>query len=114
MPYPAAGTANAVVDLALVDLDGTRTAVDLGDGTAYLADVAWSVHDLLVTVSTRDQRRVDVRRVDPDTGETTVAVRAHRRRLGRPRRAACPRTCPTARSCAAPTATTRAGWSSTA
>ena len=74
MPYPAAGTANAVVDLVLVDLDGTRTAVDLGADTAYLADVAWSVHDLLVTVSTRDQRRVDVRRVDPDTGETTVAV----------------------------------------
>lgn len=72
--YPAAGTANADVTLALVDLDGTRVPVDLGEGTEYLAGVTWDTHDLLVTVSTRDQRRVDHRRVDPDTGESTVLV----------------------------------------
>ncbi|MEJ2865689.1 S9 family peptidase [Actinomycetospora flava] len=72
--YPAAGTANADVTLALVDLDGTRVPVDLGEGTEYLAAVAWDVHDLLVTVSTRDQRRVDLRRVDPDSGESTLLV----------------------------------------
>ncbi|MDD7937910.1 prolyl oligopeptidase family serine peptidase [Actinomycetospora lutea] len=72
--YPAAGTANADVTLALVDLDGTRVPVDLGDGTEYLAGVTWDTHDLLVTVSTRDQRRVDHRRVDPDTGESSVLV----------------------------------------
>ncbi|GAA4779189.1 prolyl oligopeptidase family serine peptidase [Actinomycetospora chlora] len=68
MPYPAAGTPNAAVSLHLVDLDGTRVPVELPAGTEYLADVGWDTHDLLVTVSTRDQRRVDVLRVDPDTG----------------------------------------------
>ncbi|GAA4886399.1 S9 family peptidase [Actinomycetospora straminea] len=72
--YPAAGTANAEVTLHLVDLDGTRVPVDLGEGTEYLADVTWNTHDLLVTVSTRDQRRVDVRRVDPDEGTSAVLV----------------------------------------
>jgi dipeptidyl-peptidase 4 len=70
--YPAAGTANATVSLAVVDIDGTRADVDLGEGTEYLAGVTWDTHDLLVTVSTRDQRRVDLRRVDPDTGDVTV------------------------------------------
>jgi dipeptidyl-peptidase-4 len=72
--YPAAGTANALVSLAVVDLDGTRLDVDLGADTEYLAGVTWDTHDLLVTVSTRDQRRVDTRRVDPDTGAATVLV----------------------------------------
>ena len=72
LPYPAAGTANALVSLAVVDLDGTRTPVELGEDTEYLADVTWDVHDLLVTVSSRDQRRVTVRRVDPDEGTSTV------------------------------------------
>ncbi|MDF2976723.1 MAG: peptidase dipeptidylpeptidase protein [Actinomycetospora sp.] len=70
--YPAAGTANAAVSLAVVDIDGTRVEVDLGEGTEYLAGVTWDTHDLLVTVSTRDQRRVDLRRVDPDTGDATL------------------------------------------
>ncbi|HWN27317.1 MAG TPA: DPP IV N-terminal domain-containing protein, partial [Actinomycetospora sp.] len=51
--YPAAGTANATVSLAVVDIDGTRVEVDLGEGTEYLAGVTWDTHDLLVTVSTR-------------------------------------------------------------
>jgi dipeptidyl-peptidase-4 len=72
--YPAAGTANAQVALALVDLDGTRTPVELGDAAEYLTDVTWDVHDLLVTVSTRDQRRVAVRSVDPDTGGSEVVA----------------------------------------
>ena len=70
--YPAAGTANAAVSLAVVDIDGTRAEVDLGEGTEYLAGVTWNTHDLLVTVSTRDQRRVDLHRVDPDTGAATL------------------------------------------
>jgi dipeptidyl-peptidase-4 len=70
--YPAAGTANAAVSLAVVDIDGTRVEVDLGEDTEYLAGVTWDTHDLLVTVSARDQRRVDLRRVDPDTGAATL------------------------------------------
>jgi dipeptidyl-peptidase 4 len=70
--YPAAGTANAAVTLALVDLDGTRVPVHLD--AEYLAAVTWDTHDLLVTVSSRDQRRVEHRRVDPDDGTSEVVA----------------------------------------
>ena len=69
--YPAAGTPNARVALAVLDLDGTRVDVDLPADVEYVADVAWDAHDLLVTVQPRDQRAVVLLRADPDTGATT-------------------------------------------
>ena len=69
--YPAAGTPNARVTLAVLDLDGTRVDVDLPAGDEYVAAVTWDRHDLLVTVQPRDQRRVTLLRVDPDTGSAT-------------------------------------------
>ena len=80
--YPQAGTANAVVGLALVGLDGRRTDVAWRSDTEldgrlleYLAAVEWSAHRPVLTLLTRDQRRLEHRDVDPDTG-TTSSVRA--------------------------------------
>ncbi|RMH74499.1 MAG: S9 family peptidase, partial [Actinomyces sp.] len=70
--YPAAGTANAVVDLALVDLDGSRRPVGWREaGSAdweYLAGVRWDDEGLLLTVQTRDQRTLGVLEVEATTG----------------------------------------------
>ncbi len=73
--YPAAGTDNASVTLHVVALDGTMVEVDWNrQEFPYLVDVTWPENDgLLVTVQSRDQRRVEVRAVDPKTG-TSEAV----------------------------------------
>ncbi|MER6047387.1 prolyl oligopeptidase family serine peptidase [Streptomyces sp. NPDC001793] len=72
--YPAAGTANAEVTLALFDLDGSRT--DVRWDTArypYLARVHWSAAGPpLLLVQTRDQRAQRYLTVDTDTGATTA------------------------------------------
>ncbi|GAA2569779.1 S9 family peptidase [Pseudonocardia hydrocarbonoxydans] len=68
--YPAAGTANAVVTLELVALDGTRVPVRL-DGDEYLVRVAWGTHGLLVTTAPRDQTALRTALVDPATGAAT-------------------------------------------
>jgi dipeptidyl-peptidase-4 len=70
--YPAAGTDNAVVGLAVVGLDGTHIDVEW-DATElpYLATVHWSAGGPpLIAVQTRDQTRVVVRSVDIATGAT--------------------------------------------
>lgn len=74
--YPAAGTPNAVVELYVMAPDGSgRVKVDLGsDSDYYLARVDWT-HDgsaLLVQRESRDQRRLDMLRVDPATGRSTI------------------------------------------
>lgn len=80
--YPQAGTPNARVSLALVDLSGRRVDVDWRSDTAldghvleYLADVEWSRSGPLLTLLTRDQARMEHREVDPATGATRL-VRA--------------------------------------
>ena len=78
--YPAAGTANAEVGLALVALDGSTTGVDWGGGSdgefEYLAGVRWAAGEpLILTVQTRDQRTLAVLTVDPDSGDTTEHYR---------------------------------------
>jgi dipeptidyl-peptidase 4 len=74
--YPAAGTANAVVDLYVMAPDsGGRVKVDLGpDPDIYLARVDWAADGsfLLVQRESRDQKRLDMLRVDPATGRSTV------------------------------------------
>lgn len=75
--YPAAGTPNAVVELALLGLvDGARTPVPWDrDLLPYLVDVAWRPDEPLTLVtSTRDQRRMVVFTVDPITGAAEIAV----------------------------------------
>jgi len=71
--YPAAGTANAVVSLHLVDATtGDATAVDLGEGWEYLNSVSWTTTGLIAQVQTRDQRVVHVHQIDPARGESEV------------------------------------------
>lgn len=74
--YPAAGTANAQVQLWIVDVDdGPQVQVDWQQGEfEYLADVRWG-DQLLLTVQPRDQRTLVVLEVDPTTGATVEALR---------------------------------------
>ncbi len=73
--YPAAGTPNAVVELAVLTVDGGRTAVDLGD-YHYVAAAHWG-SDLLVVTQTRDQRTMRLLAVDPASGASTVLREDH-------------------------------------
>ena len=72
--YPAAGTANARVSLAVVRLDGQRVPVRWDDEAfPYLVTVGWrSERPATVLVQSRDQRRMQVLTLDPETGSTTL------------------------------------------
>lgn len=74
--YPKAGTANATVDLYVIDAEtGAQVKVDLGaDRDIYLARVDWTRDGsaLLVQRQSRNQQRLDLLRVDPRTGAATV------------------------------------------
>jgi dipeptidyl-peptidase-4 len=74
--YPAAGTPNVLVDLYVMRPDGSaRVKVDLGsDPDIYLARVDWMPDGsaLLVQRENRAQTRLDMLRVDPATGASTV------------------------------------------
>ncbi|MFC7343603.1 S9 family peptidase [Saccharopolyspora griseoalba] len=71
--YPAAGTANAEVGLAVFHLDGRRTDVEWDRSDyPYLVTAHWSEHGSpLLAVQTRDQRTQLVLALDPGTGATT-------------------------------------------
>lgn len=70
--YPAAGTPNADVTLAVLGLDGSRVDVEWDRATyPYLAVAAWTDDGPpLLAVQSRDQRRLLVLALDPDTGAT--------------------------------------------
>lgn len=74
--YPAAGTPNALVDLYVMKADGSgRVKVDLGaNPDIYLARVDWTPDGktLLVQRESRDQKTLDMLKVDPTTGKSTV------------------------------------------
>jgi dipeptidyl-peptidase-4 len=74
--YPVAGSANALVDLYVMAPDGSgRVKVDLGsDPDIYLARVDWTADGkaLLVQRQSRDQKRLDMLRVDPATGRSSI------------------------------------------
>jgi len=74
--YPVAGSANVVVDLFVMDPDGqNRVKVDLGsDPDIYLARVNWAPDgsSLYVQRVNRDQTAIDVLKVDPATGASSV------------------------------------------
>ena len=71
--YPSAGTANAVVSLHILRLDGTRTEV-LWDRTAleYLTTAGWDEHGPWLSAQSRDQRTVRILSAEPETGITTL------------------------------------------
>ncbi|WP_254606381.1 S9 family peptidase [Sphingomonas bacterium] len=74
--YPAAGTPNVAVELYVTRTDGSgQVKVDLGpDPDIYLARVDWTPdgRTLLVQRQSRDQKRLDMLRVDPETGRSSV------------------------------------------
>jgi dipeptidyl-peptidase-4 len=74
--YPAAGTPNVLIDLYLVNPDGSGLVkVDLGsEADQYLVRVNWDEEGkaLYVQRMTRDQKRLDMLRVDPATGAATL------------------------------------------
>ncbi|MDQ2892702.1 MAG: S9 family peptidase [Pseudomonadota bacterium] len=74
--YPAAGTPNVLVDLYVMKPDGSgQVKVDLGnDPDIYLARVNWTPdgRTLLVQRESRDQKTLDMLRVDPETGKASV------------------------------------------
>ena len=74
--YPVAGSANALVELYVMAPDGSgRVKVDLGaNPDIYLARVDWTPDGsaLLVQRESRDQKRLDLLRVDPATGRSTI------------------------------------------
>jgi dipeptidyl-peptidase-4 len=68
--YPAAGTPNAEVSLAILRLDGSRAEVPFAD--EYLANARWTRHGLHIVTMPRDQRTVRLLSADPATGATTT------------------------------------------
>jgi dipeptidyl-peptidase-4 len=74
--YPVAGTRNAIVDLYLMTPDGqSRVKADLGaDPDYYLARVDWAKdgRSLYVQRLSRDQKRLDMLRIDPATGRSAL------------------------------------------
>jgi dipeptidyl-peptidase 4 len=79
LPYPAAGTANADVGLAVVDRHGRRVEVDWDrDGFPYLASVLWEPGaPLTLLVQSRDQTATRVLAADPDRGATRELAAQH-------------------------------------
>jgi dipeptidyl-peptidase-4 len=74
--YPVAGSANALVELHILRPDGSRRVkADLGtNADIYLARVDWTADGkaLLVQRQSRDQKRLDLLRIDPETGRSTL------------------------------------------
>lgn len=73
--YPAAGTANADVRLAVVDLDRSRRFVEWDrDALPYVITAGWRERGPWVQVMSRDQCRAQLLEVDAKLGTTTVEV----------------------------------------
>lgn len=74
--YPAAGTDNAVVELFVMNPDGSgQVKVDLGlDLDIYVARVDWAPDSSAIYVQRQDraQTRIDMLKVDPATGASTI------------------------------------------
>ena len=71
--YPAAGTANPLVSLSLIDLAGRLTPVDLPSDAEYVATVDWTSRGApVVAVLDRSQQSISWLAVDPSSGMTTV------------------------------------------
>jgi dipeptidyl-peptidase 4 len=72
--YPAAGTANAVVSLSLLRLDGGRADISWdADAFPYLVNVGWRAGSPpLLQLSSRDQRTMRIVDVDVETGATIL------------------------------------------
>lgn len=75
--YPAAGTPNTRVELKVLELESNRvTPVELGNEETYLARVTWfpDSRRLAVQRQSRDQKRLDLLKVDVDSGNATALL----------------------------------------
>ena len=73
IPYPAAGTANALVSLHVLNLSGETIELNWDRAAfEYVVSAGWDTHGPLVSVQSRDQRTLRVLAADPETGETRV------------------------------------------
>lgn len=74
--YPVAGSDNAIVELFVIDPDGgNRVQIDLGpDKDIYVARVDWAPDGSAIYVQrqNREQTVLDMLRVDPKTGASTI------------------------------------------
>ncbi|MEU4700606.1 S9 family peptidase [Nonomuraea dietziae] len=71
--YPAAGTANALVTLHVLGLDGERVELDWDrESFEYVTAASWDTHGPLIGVQSRDQRTLRILAADPGTGATTL------------------------------------------
>ncbi|MET8002410.1 S9 family peptidase [Nonomuraea glycinis] len=68
--YPAAGTPNAVTELFVLGLDGSRVAVPYEQ--EYLAAASWDAHALSIVTLSRDQKTMRLLTVDPATGRSEL------------------------------------------
>jgi dipeptidyl-peptidase-4 len=77
--YPRAGTDNAIVTLSVVAMDGVKVDVEWErDAFPYLVTVDWGTNGpFTLLVESRDQRTMQILRVDPDTGSTEVVREDH-------------------------------------
>ena len=71
--YPAAGTDNPVVTLAVLDTDGSVTPIDLPSDAEYVATVSWTDRGApLVAVLDRPQQAISWVAVDVTDGSTEL------------------------------------------
>ncbi|WP_018655740.1 S9 family peptidase [Actinomadura flavalba] len=78
LAYPAAGTPNALVSLALFPLDGGRIGVSWDRGQyPYVVTPLWDRHGLAIVVQPRDQRSQRALKVDTLSGDTTLLHTEH-------------------------------------
>lgn len=79
--YPRAGAANADVELYVIGVDGAgQVKVDLGTNPdIYLARVNWAADGKTIYVQreSRDQKTLDLLRVDPVTGKSAPVFSEH-------------------------------------
>ncbi len=73
--YPRAGTANSIVTLHVLGIDGPLIDVEWDrEAFEYVVAVSWTDEGPpLVLVQSRDQRDVQVLAIDPDTGGSEIA-----------------------------------------
>ncbi|TDO49098.1 dipeptidyl-peptidase-4 [Kribbella sp. VKM Ac-2527] len=73
IPYPAAGSDNALVSLHVLDLSGTAIELDWDrKAFEYVVSAGWDTTGPLASVQSRDQRTLLVLAADPDSGKTSV------------------------------------------
>ncbi len=69
--YPFAGTNNARTSLHIIDLQKRSTDIRWdADAFEYLTSVQWNKAGLIISVMSRDQQLLDIRKVHIATGET--------------------------------------------